>query len=348
MDRKITIKDIAEAADVSISSVHLALNGKSGVSEATRARIKAVADALGYTPNVLASNLKRETRTVAVLLPMHDASSRHYFDYMWQALNDYAPTANEYHLRLQGFPCDGEHSVFEHFDLSKCSGIVSVGVAEYLHPYDLEVLRKSNLPIVLVDGELPNFNCLCSVQCSADSAGKLTAELLLNCMHSTTGKIVILGVGPSAKNRRSTEQVIAQALSEAGQEKRILILDYDKFGDACYSAVKKALSSGVIAGACAVNSRSTLVFGECIEATGKVGYFPVIGNGLFPKAKEQLKDGIVTALVHKHPYRQCLEALRVMTDYLAKSIVPQKSVVSVNVDAVFRSVVDQYNEKAFQ
>ncbi|MFS8099522.1 LacI family transcriptional regulator [Lentzea alba] len=52
-----TIKDIAAAAGVSKGAVSLALNGRSGVSESTRARVLAVASSLGYRPSVTARAL---------------------------------------------------------------------------------------------------------------------------------------------------------------------------------------------------------------------------------------------------------------------------------------------------
>ncbi len=48
---RITIKDIARAAGVSKGAVSYALNGRPGVSEATRDRILGVADAMGWAPN---------------------------------------------------------------------------------------------------------------------------------------------------------------------------------------------------------------------------------------------------------------------------------------------------------
>jgi len=53
MDRT-TIKDIARVAGVSPGAVSFALNDKPGVSDSTRARVKAVAKDLGWRPNVAA------------------------------------------------------------------------------------------------------------------------------------------------------------------------------------------------------------------------------------------------------------------------------------------------------
>ncbi len=53
-----TIRDVAEAAGVSISTVSIALRGTGPVSEATRRKVFAAADAIGYVPNPLARGLR--------------------------------------------------------------------------------------------------------------------------------------------------------------------------------------------------------------------------------------------------------------------------------------------------
>ncbi|MCG8926219.1 LacI family DNA-binding transcriptional regulator [Lentzea sp. CC55] len=57
MVKRPTIKDIAAGAGVSKGAVSLALNGRAGVSEATRARVLEVASSLGYRPSVTARAL---------------------------------------------------------------------------------------------------------------------------------------------------------------------------------------------------------------------------------------------------------------------------------------------------
>lgn len=56
--RKVSIKDVARAADVSITTVTHALNGKRPVSPETRDRIMKAIDELGYVPSYSASHLK--------------------------------------------------------------------------------------------------------------------------------------------------------------------------------------------------------------------------------------------------------------------------------------------------
>ncbi|MVN89339.1 LacI family DNA-binding transcriptional regulator [Deinococcus sp. HMF7620] len=68
MTRNVTIKDIARAADVSISTVSRTLNGSSAVAGDKRARVLAAAQELGYEPNAAAQGLVRgRSMTIGVL-----------------------------------------------------------------------------------------------------------------------------------------------------------------------------------------------------------------------------------------------------------------------------------------
>jgi LacI family transcriptional regulator len=64
-----TIKDLAKAAGVSITTVSRALNGYSDVSDKTRIRIKKLADELSYRPNAQAQSLVlKKTKTIGVIM----------------------------------------------------------------------------------------------------------------------------------------------------------------------------------------------------------------------------------------------------------------------------------------
>jgi DNA-binding LacI/PurR family transcriptional regulator len=55
----VTIRDVARASGTSITTVSVALSGGAGVAEATRARVVAAANRLGWRPNRRASALRR-------------------------------------------------------------------------------------------------------------------------------------------------------------------------------------------------------------------------------------------------------------------------------------------------
>jgi len=69
----VTIKDIAKAAGVSHPTVSRALNNHPAIAEATRERIIALAEQMGYVPNAAARGLKtNRTRALGVILRQID------------------------------------------------------------------------------------------------------------------------------------------------------------------------------------------------------------------------------------------------------------------------------------
>ena len=69
MSRRVTIADIAAAAGVSKGAVSYALNGRPGVSEATRGKILAIAAEMGFVPNRAARSLSvSSAQTVGIAL----------------------------------------------------------------------------------------------------------------------------------------------------------------------------------------------------------------------------------------------------------------------------------------
>ena len=75
--KKITIKDIAREAGVSVGLVSMVLNRKAGVSSKNTEKVREVMERLNYSPNKAASILRSGMRkTIGVITP---DLSNHYF-----------------------------------------------------------------------------------------------------------------------------------------------------------------------------------------------------------------------------------------------------------------------------
>lgn len=81
-----TIRDIARAAGVSPTAVSFALNGKPGISTATRERILDAANAMGWSPNPVARALSiSRSHAVGLVIPRpksSHSSERFFFHFM--------------------------------------------------------------------------------------------------------------------------------------------------------------------------------------------------------------------------------------------------------------------------
>ena len=75
MERKITIRDVAKYAGVSVASVSNVLNNKNKVSEETKKSILQAIDDLGYQMDFTARSLSnKKSNLVGVVLPVTEKS----------------------------------------------------------------------------------------------------------------------------------------------------------------------------------------------------------------------------------------------------------------------------------
>lgn len=67
---KVTIYDVAKAANVSIATVSKVINNTGNISDKTRQKVKRIMKELDYYPNMLASALMgKQTKTIGLLIP---------------------------------------------------------------------------------------------------------------------------------------------------------------------------------------------------------------------------------------------------------------------------------------
>ncbi|WP_114853979.1 LacI family DNA-binding transcriptional regulator [Brachybacterium sp. YJGR34] len=141
---KLTLQDVAARAGVSNAAVSLALRGRPGVSEATRRRILAAADEIGYRA-VRRATGRSAPGTVAVLL--RDIVSVFSHD----VVSGMEAAAADAGLRLMFFDGRGdlEHlrAEFDELRVERLQGIVTFGTA-----IPGEMLQKAaqRTPVVLV------------------------------------------------------------------------------------------------------------------------------------------------------------------------------------------------------
>jgi LacI family transcriptional regulator len=72
--KKVTIKEVAKAANVSVATVSYVINGvQNMVSEETKQKVNKVIEELGYVPNITARSLvKQESRLIGIVLPAEE------------------------------------------------------------------------------------------------------------------------------------------------------------------------------------------------------------------------------------------------------------------------------------
>ncbi|HOX31017.1 MAG TPA: LacI family DNA-binding transcriptional regulator [Spirochaetales bacterium] len=148
--KPITLKHIADLAGVSVSTVSRSLNGTSRISEATRQRIRSMAEELGFEFNASARSLiTKQVGTIGVVLPpsYEEFGVNLYFNTLFNAIRAILER-NDYDL-IVAFPANrftGQDNLRRLVTRRKVDGLIVM--SPRLEPELLEFVRGSGMPFV--------------------------------------------------------------------------------------------------------------------------------------------------------------------------------------------------------
>ncbi|MCX5193955.1 LacI family transcriptional regulator [Streptomyces sp. NBC_00249] len=177
MARRPTIKDIARRAGVSESAVSFALNGRPGVSDDTRARIRRVAEELGWQPNSAARALSGErSGAVGLVLarPAHTLGVESFFLQLVSGIQEVLSADRTALLFQVVEDIDAECAVYRRWWAERRVDGVLVVDARTSDPRP-ELLARLGLPAVMIGGHAAPAGAVSSVR--ADDA-RAMAEVL--------------------------------------------------------------------------------------------------------------------------------------------------------------------------
>ncbi|MBE6688396.1 MAG: LacI family transcriptional regulator [Ruminococcaceae bacterium] len=185
-----TLKDIAQALNVSVSTVSRAITGKGYVSEELRVEIAQTAKRMGYNPNAAQRySRRRDVRAVALVLP--DISEL-FFANITSAV-DRVLTDNGYSLMLciTGEDPGREDEYIDFLCNGNVDGIIMATVSE--KSSRLKKLISSDFPIVFIDNYPQSEISYDCVICDNSKAGYMATERLISQGHKhiaiITGKM---------------------------------------------------------------------------------------------------------------------------------------------------------------
>jgi len=232
---RVTINDVANIANVSITTVSRVSNESKGVSAKTRRRVLNVIKELGYSPSAMASGLKtRLSKSIGIAVP--DTIG----DFYGEVINgiESVATENEYNLviSLNHHIVREELSAVNFFKAKKVDGAILVttsGDDDYI-----SFLIEEGFNIVLLDRD-PHGLKVDTVKIDNFRGGYIATEYLLNLGHSNI--LFVKGV-PYIDSSKERFNGYKKALKDKGMKfNNDFILSGDFLVDSGYLSVKRYL-----------------------------------------------------------------------------------------------------------
>ncbi|MFC0673221.1 LacI family DNA-binding transcriptional regulator [Brachybacterium hainanense] len=213
--RRTTIVDIARELELSIASVSCALNGKPGVSEATRERILRTAREMGWTANHAARSLQsRRSQMIGLVLRRDPADAVQISDFMLRFIDGLNQpfTSREEAIALRTVR-DVEAEIRTYRDWASQGRVDALVITDVMaEDPRLPLLAELDVPAVVV-GDVRGLADLPSVWTDDEVAMRLSIEHLAAQGHRTAARI---HEGEHLRHGRVRSAAFARAAQQAG------------------------------------------------------------------------------------------------------------------------------------
>jgi LacI family transcriptional regulator len=147
---RMTIKDLAARMNMSISTISRALHDHSSIGEKTTAEVKKLAKELGYFPNSVASNLRRnKTHSIGVIVPRIDI---HFHSHAISGIEEVAYKSGYYVTIFQSRDLlEREIAITEILQTKMVEGVIACLGLETKDCTHFIKFNELNVPLVFYD-----------------------------------------------------------------------------------------------------------------------------------------------------------------------------------------------------
>ncbi|GGB36249.1 LacI family transcriptional regulator [Sphingomonas metalli] len=244
------LKEFAALAGVSTATASRALTGTGRVSDETRARIAALAERLGYQPNIIARNLRTQrTNAIGVLVPLGHDALQHLSDPFFSTMTGFLADAladRDYDLMLSRVLPHDDRWLDQYIGRGRVDGIIIIGQSDQRHVIDM--VSRRYMPMVVWGAHMPEQH-YCAVGSNNVAGGALAAGHLAD---RGCRRIAFAGPSDSPEFAQRLDGV-RQALAGRGLDPPIVLAAHHE-PNAAYADLSalfdrlEALPDGIVGG----------------------------------------------------------------------------------------------------
>lgn len=158
MNKRVTLRDVAAAVNLSPTSVSIVLSGRPNqISSESRARILAAAEQLGY-PGLTKANLPDRRRPLCVSVILPDIYNS-FFSNIAGGIDAYmAPLGHRMELMYSDNSSQREMAHLERIARERTDGLIIATTMRVASGFYEEAFEKAGIPVVITDRVFPTLN----------------------------------------------------------------------------------------------------------------------------------------------------------------------------------------------
>jgi LacI family transcriptional regulator len=309
-----TVKEIAELANVSIGTVDRVIYNRGRVAAETKARIEAIIEKHQFTPNPIARRLKRNRAyRFCAFLPRRDQDA----GYWGQALEGIQEGARE--VALLGVETEIiEYNRYSPRGFQKASaallekkpdGIILSPISPGKIKTLIAKIEENKIPYVFFDADLPGANPICAIGQDFFRGGYLAGRLMRLLAGTLTKPVAVLDAHGEDYHITRRRDGFLRYAGEHGFS--TVVREYSDYKGTEISVDEIALflrEHSNLAGVFITNCMAHRVT-EAAKKQKIPQPFLLVGYDLIPKNRELLREGGIDAIISQRPEEQGRQAL---------------------------------------
>jgi len=348
-NKKTTIQDLANYANVSIGTIDRVLHNRGKVSIAKRKKVEEAIEKLEFNPNLLARTLALGKQfTVCSLFP-EATTAQSYWTLPRVGVDKAMELHRDFGMELDSY----EYSLFDESSFVKSANVIleknpsGVILAPLFEKESLSFVKKleeRNIPYVFIDANIPNKKNLSYIGPDLKGSGYIAGKLL-NSILGPSDDILVVNLVKGFENSAHTALVekgfreffISNAALANRKINSITIpstLETEVSRELTKYYIKNPGTKGVFVS----NSRAHLI--SRYHALHELD-IKVVGFDIVPGNVVELKKGNIDYIISQKPVFQGVTAVKTLFDFFVYKKSPS-TVQYVPLDIIIKENVDYY------
>lgn len=328
MEKRITLRDVADRLGVSTGTVSRALQDHPGLNPMTKARVLQMANSLGYRPNLAARFLSSRRHLVIGVNTPKDPTS--FYDQVRKGIDqESAPfKMNGVDLQHRMFPRlgVGEEEVFEAALEAKVDGLIVVpGGSANLRSY-IRRASQMKIPVVCLISDVTSARKLASISVDATASGALAAELMGRFLMGH-GQIAVTSGDLAVSDHHGKFTAFGKTLQAQFPAMKLFpaIENHESESEA-YEKTLRFLKSHPDIDGMYISTGNGLPVLRALEDADLFGQVTVLSTDLYPQLVSKIEEGAVAGSIYQRPVSQGRMAFRMLYEFLGEGACPPATV----------------------
>ena len=318
--KKASVKDIASRLHISLSTVHKALTGKPGISDARRRQVIDTAEEMGYVVNTVAQTLSRKSLNIGIILP---SMWQEFFQQLKKGIEEQLLEMEEYKINGLYYIIDihPNNAAAEKLKAwvvdNQIEAVLYCASNHIINSFAQKTLGALDCPVFWVGGRVNSPISVSSITIDAEMIGKVAADFLCCIAVAEVKSAVFTGSMKTDIHKSKTEAFCRRMLENGGEV--LAVCETEDDPEKTKVSIVKLFEEHPNVNAIYVSTSTSEPICRYLEESGLSASVTLLGTDIFDALKDYMNKGVMKATISQNQAEVGRLAAATAYEYLHRS-----------------------------